>query len=68
MGVSDSCPDGFECRAPGFCWAAGGGGGCGAAGSERDGLPIAALSLFAVAMLLLRRRTAPGGSRPTIAR
>jgi uncharacterized protein (TIGR03382 family) len=57
VGVSDSCPEGFECRAPGFCWNDSGGGGCGAAGSERDGLPIAALSLFAAALLLRRRRT-----------
>ena len=58
--VADSCPEGYECRQPGYCWREGGGGGCGAASGEDTGdrLAMLLLSLFAGAGLLMRRRRA----------
>jgi len=57
--VQDACPGGLECLEPGFCWQSGGDGGCCAVagGQERDEtFPLVALSLFAGAVLVLRRR------------
>ena len=61
-GVADACPEGFECLSPGICWSTGGDGGCCAVagGQGRDDrLPLVVLSLFAVAIFLLRRRRGP---------
>jgi hypothetical protein len=58
VGVSDSCPGGYECLSPGFCWPSDSGGCCTVAGGQGsdDRFPLAVLSVFAGAMLVLRRR------------
>jgi hypothetical protein len=56
--VSGSCPDGFECLPEGVCWESGEGGGCCAVagGQGRDeNFPLLVLSLFAGAIVLVRR-------------
>jgi len=60
--VAGSCPEGYDCLQPGYCWGGGGGGGCGAAGpgAEDGRLPAIALPLFVGAVFLARRRRAPG--------
>jgi hypothetical protein len=59
LNVSDACPEGFFCLSPGYCWPNDTGGGCCAvAGGESrdDSFPLVLLSLFAGAVLMLRRR------------
>ena len=59
FGVSGGCPPGLECVEEGFCWDPSSEGGCCtvAGGQTRDErFPLAVLSLFAGAILLLRRR------------
>jgi hypothetical protein len=55
QGVSDACPDGYECSDEGLCVEPSGGC-CAVAGGQRftDRLPLAELSLFALGLLLLR--------------
>ena len=56
--VQGGCPSGFDCLSPGFCWSSDGEGGCCAVagGQGRDErFPLLALSLFAGAVLVVRR-------------
>jgi hypothetical protein len=59
-GVSDSCPNNFECvatsNADGYCYTKSDGGGCCQTGSSGGGIVASAMSALVLGLVLLRRR------------